>query len=186
MLGAGGFLWHCVRGRPTRKVAGTFPPFPRKFHVEVDRDACCLHEPVPILLSMVTPNEPRTLATRHRSTLSSSFRAMAVVLCALSLSACCRACTPNRSSGTRFHASAGKCSLSVSIKGPTGILYEQMVSQNWTSQEYQFKSGDRVSFSVFAVSCTREPTCKLTKDGKEFGIMDQGKTGNIICSGIVP
>jgi hypothetical protein len=62
----------------------------------------------------------------------------------------------------RFHASAGKCRPNISIKGPQGILLEGEVTPDWTSKEYEFKSGDRVSFSVFAQNCVREPTCKLT------------------------
>jgi hypothetical protein len=110
-----------------------------------------------------------------------------LVLCAVLLSGCfCRACSPFPSNRVRFHAQAGKCYLNVSIKGPNGVLTQGEVAPDWTSSEYEFNSGDRVSFSVFAVNCMRKPTCRITKGDKEFGEMREGSTGNIICSGTVP
>lgn len=128
--------------------------------------------------------------SRRRAPISRVARAVgaaALVLCAVVLSGCfCRACSPFPSNSVRFHARAGKCHLNVSIKGPDGILTEGEVVPDWTSKEYDFKPGDKVSLSVFAVNCIREPTCKLTKGDQEFGEMRKGKTGNIICSGVVP
>lgn len=127
------------------------------------------------------PESPRASRTGR------AIRTAAAVLCAALLSGCfCRACSPFPSNSVRFHASAGKCHLNVSIKGPNGVLTEGEVVPDWSSKEYELKPGDQVSLSVFAVNCMRKPTCKLTKGDAEFGEMRQGSTGNIICSGTVP
>ena len=89
--------------------------------------------------------------------------------------------------GVQVHASAGQCKPDVSLKGPDGtILIEGFVAPNWTSKPYDFKTGDKVSLSVIAENCMREPACKLTKDGVEFGERRIGESGNLICFGTVP
>ncbi|HEU4409181.1 MAG TPA: hypothetical protein VFS43_28240 [Polyangiaceae bacterium] len=115
--------------------------------------------------------------------------AVAASLCFALLAAGCCARGRDKSSGVRFHAEAGKCPVSVSVKGPKGIVEEPpgLFRGGWTSKDYGFKTGDRVSFSVISVNCMREPTCNIAKDGVAFGTMRPGNSArNVLCQGVVP
>jgi hypothetical protein len=107
---------------------------------------------------------------------------------ALLASGCCARGRDNKS-GVRFHAEAGKCPVSVSVKGPKGVVEEPpgYFHGGWTSKDYGFKTGDRVSFSAIAVNCTRDPDCSIAKDGQSFSTSQGGSARrSVLCQGVVP